>query len=236
MIGESGSGKTTSIKSARLSSPFAEVSRTSGISGTRNCDWWFFEQAIIIDTAGRHAIPVDEWPRQGGMAKIPLPADKVSKESEPLNGLIITVAADKLLSAPPETLEADGRSIRQRIDELMRVLGPKFPVYVLVTKCDLIQGMTQFCERLPEKALDRAMGFLNHDFSADIASFNERAMHTLSERLKDITASASAPARLREARAGASVIPGRVRETQIRSFRFYPGRFPGKRPIRKHRF
>jgi fused signal recognition particle receptor len=25
----------------------------SGISGTRNCDWWFFEQAIIIDTAGR---------------------------------------------------------------------------------------------------------------------------------------------------------------------------------------
>ena len=36
VIGESGSGKTTAIKSARLSSPFAEVTRTSGISGTRN--------------------------------------------------------------------------------------------------------------------------------------------------------------------------------------------------------
>jgi type VI secretion system protein ImpL len=47
VIGESGSGKTTAIQSARLTSPFAEVSRTSGISGTRNCDWWFFEQAII---------------------------------------------------------------------------------------------------------------------------------------------------------------------------------------------
>ena len=35
VIGESGSGKTTAIKSARLSSPFAEVRRTSGISGTR---------------------------------------------------------------------------------------------------------------------------------------------------------------------------------------------------------
>ena len=60
VIGESGSGKTTAIESARLSSPFAEVSRTSGISGTRNCDWWFFEQAVLIDTAGRYAIPVDE--------------------------------------------------------------------------------------------------------------------------------------------------------------------------------
>ena len=185
VIGESGSGKTTSIKSARLSSPFAEVSRTSGISGTRNCDWWFFEQAIIIDTAGRYAIPVDEGRDKEEWQKFLSQLIKFRKR-EPLNGLIITVATDKLLSAPPETLEADGRSIRQRMDELMRVLGAKFPVYVLVTKCDLVQGMTQFCERLPEKALDRAMGFLNHDLSANIASFNERAMHTMSERLKDI--------------------------------------------------
>src|SRR4030065_1445646 len=60
VIGESGSGKTTAITSARLSSPFAEGSRTSGISGKKNCDWWFFEQAIILDTAGRYAIPIDE--------------------------------------------------------------------------------------------------------------------------------------------------------------------------------
>lgn len=56
VIGESGSGKTTAIKNAGLSSPFAEVSRTSGLSGTRNCDWWFFEQAVLLDTAGRYAI------------------------------------------------------------------------------------------------------------------------------------------------------------------------------------
>jgi len=41
VIGESGTGKTTAIQSARLSSPFTEISKISGISGTRNCDWWF---------------------------------------------------------------------------------------------------------------------------------------------------------------------------------------------------
>jgi type VI secretion system protein ImpL len=185
VIGESGSGKTTAIKSARLSSPFAEVSRTSGISGTKNCDWWFFEQAILIDTAGRYAIPVDEGRDKDEWQKFLSLLIKFRKK-EPLNGLVVTIAADKLLDTGPELLEASGKSIRRRIDELMRVLGAKFPVYVMVTKCDLIQGMTQFCNRISEKGHDQAMGVLNHDLSKDTAEFSRRTMHTLGERLKDL--------------------------------------------------
>ena len=185
VIGESGSGKTTAIKSARLSSPFAEVSRTSGISGTKNCDWWFFEQAILIDTAGRYAIPVDEGRDKDEWQKFLSLLIKFRKK-EPLNGLVVTVAADKLLDTGPELLEASGKSIRRRIDELMRVLGAKFPVYVLVTKCDLVQGMTQFCDRISEKGHDQAMGVLNNELSKDTAEFSRRTMHTLGERLKDL--------------------------------------------------
>ncbi|MBN1932239.1 MAG: hypothetical protein JW786_11590 [Desulfobacterales bacterium] len=185
VIGESGSGKTTAIESARLSSPFAEMSRTSGISGTRNCDWWFFEQAVILDTAGRYAIPVDEGRDKEEWQNFLTLLSRYRKR-EPLNGLVVTIAADKLLDARPETLEEDGRSIRRRIDELMRVLGAKFPVYILVTKCDLIQGMTQFCDQLPEKSLDQAMGFLNHDLKTDVMSLHERGILTLGERLRDL--------------------------------------------------
>ena len=185
VIGESGSGKTTAIESARLSSPFTEVSRTSGISGTRNCDWWFFEQAVILDTAGRYAIPVDEGRDKDEWEKFLAQLVKFRKK-EPINGLVVTVSADKLLQAEPETLENDGRNIRKRMDELMRVLGAKFPVYVLITKCDLVQGMTQFCDHLPEKAHDQAMGVLNRDLSHDIATFFERAIFTIGERLRDL--------------------------------------------------
>jgi len=139
ILGESGSGKTTAIMSAKLSSPFAEVSKTSGISGTRSCDWWFFEQGIVIDTAGRYAIPVDAGRDKEEWEKFLSHLVKYRKR-EPINGLVVTVSADKLLEAKPEVLEEDGRSIRKRIDELMRVLGAKFPSYVLVTKCDLIKG------------------------------------------------------------------------------------------------
>ncbi len=96
VIGESGSGKTTAIQGADLSSPFAEVSRVSGISGTRNCDWWFFEQAVLIDTAGRYAIPVDEGRDKDEWQKF-LSLLVRFRKKEPLNGLVVTVAADQLL-------------------------------------------------------------------------------------------------------------------------------------------
>lgn len=184
-IGESGSGKTTAISSARLSSPFAEVKKTSGISGTKNCDWWFFEQAIIIDTAGRYAIPVDEGRDKDEWQKFLTLLVKYRKK-EPLHGLIVTIAADKLLEAQPDALEEDGRSIRRRIDELMRVLGVKFPVYVMVTKCDLVQGMTRFAEQLPEKSLDQPMGFINQNLSKDVAAFLDNAITTVGERLRTL--------------------------------------------------
>ena len=184
VIGESGSGKTTSIGSAKLST-FSDVNRVSGISGTRNCDWWFFEQAILLDTAGRYAMPVDQGKDKEEWQQFLNLLVKYRKK-EPIHGLIVTVAADKMLESTPETMAADGKSIRRRIDELMRVLGAKFPVYVLVTKCDLVQGMTQFCERLPEGGLNQPMGYVNQDLSADVGTFLDRAMNTLSERLRNL--------------------------------------------------
>jgi len=183
VIGESGSGKTTAINSARLSSPFAEVTRTSGISGTRNCDWWFFEEAVILDTAGRYAIPVDEGRDKEEWQKFLNLLIKYRKK-EPLNGLIVTIAADKLLSTDLTALEEEGRSIRRRIDEVMRVLGTKVPIYVLVTKCDLVQGMAQFCEELPPKSLDQAMGFIKKDLATGVASFLNQACSTIGEHLR----------------------------------------------------
>ena len=185
IVGESGSGKTTAIQSARLTSPFAEISSTSGISGTKNCDWWFFDNAILIDTAGRYTVPIkeardsDEW--QKFLTNL-----KRFRKKEPLNGLVVTVTADKLLDGTPEPLETSARLVRRRIDELMYVLGAKFPVYIMVTKCDLIQGMTQFCEQLDESGRNQAMGGLNNDFSANIPDFIQQTIHSVAERLKEL--------------------------------------------------
>jgi type VI secretion system protein ImpL len=185
VIGESGSGKTTAIRSAKLSSPFAGEIQASGISGTKNCDWWFFDEAVIIDTAGRYAIPVDEGRDKDEWNKFLNLLVKYRKK-EPLNGLIVSIAADRLLEGTSQGLEQDGTHIRRRIDELMLALGAKFPIYVLVTKCDLIQGMTQFCEQLPDSALAQPMGSINETLSQDVGGFLNKVMDSLGERLRQL--------------------------------------------------
>ncbi|MGD9157594.1 MAG: type VI secretion protein IcmF/TssM N-terminal domain-containing protein [Desulfobacteraceae bacterium] len=185
VLGESGSGKTTALQSARLSSPFAEVKRVSGISGTRNCDWWFLEKAVILDTAGRYAIPVDEGRDKDEWQKF-LRLLTRFRRKEPINGLVITMAADKLASAGEKELEEDARNIRRRVDELMLSLGAKFPIYVLVTKCDLVQGMARFCDNLSEETLNQAMGVINHDLSTDVLSVTKNTISQLAKRLRDL--------------------------------------------------
>jgi len=185
VMGESGSGKTTAISSARLSSPFAEVHQASGVSGTRTCDWWFFDQAILLDTAGRYSMPSDCGRDQEEWQKF-LSLLVHYRRREPIHGLIITVAADKLLNGSPEEWEADGKQLRRRMDELMRVSGTRFPVYGLVTKCDLVQGMTPFTARLPEKSLDQPMGLCNDGLSRDVPGFLEKLAASVAGRLKSL--------------------------------------------------
>ncbi len=185
IIGKSGSGKSTAIKSARLPSPFGDVNRISGIEGTRNCDWWFFDDSVVIDIAGRYAIhrneEIDrnEWLSfLGHLARY--------RKKEPINGIIVTVEANQLIEGDLEKIEEEGRIIRQRIDEVIQGMGAKFPIYLLVTKCDLIFGMDRFGRLLPESTLEQAMGMMNHDGETDIGATVNKTIDILVDKLKDI--------------------------------------------------
>jgi len=57
IIGPPGSGKTTALVNSGLDFPLAErfgKEALRGVGGTRNCDWWFTDESILLDTAGRY--------------------------------------------------------------------------------------------------------------------------------------------------------------------------------------
>jgi type VI secretion system protein ImpL len=57
IISPPGAGKTTALVKSGLRFPLAgsgEAQPVSGVGGTRYCDWWFTDDAVIIDTAGRY--------------------------------------------------------------------------------------------------------------------------------------------------------------------------------------
>lgn len=185
VLGESGSGKTSAIKNTKLNSPIGELSLTAGISVTRNCDWWFFEEAIILDTAGRYTIPIDEGIDREEWEKFLSLLAKYRKR-EPVNGIIITIAADKLREMNEAKLGDEGQNVRKRIDQLMRIMGASIPVYVLVTKIDLIPGMFEFSNLLPPKSRNQAMGYVNRGLEAGWERVLDDAMTAVSRRLKEL--------------------------------------------------
>ena len=151
IIGPPGAGKTTALLNAGLRFPLAaEMGQgaVAGVGGTRLCDWWFTDDAVLIDTAGRYTTQ-DSDPavdRAGWTGFLDLL--KRTRTRQPLNGVIVAIALTEIGSASRDERIAHARAVRRRIKELEERLAVHLPVYAVFTKSDLIAGFTEFFDDL----------------------------------------------------------------------------------------
>ncbi|HFW6072227.1 TPA: type VI secretion system membrane subunit TssM [Salmonella enterica subsp. enterica serovar Java] len=170
VVGSPGDGKTTALLNTGLQFPLAEqMEQTSRIltvpgGGTLHCDWWFTNEAVLIDTAGRYARHDDggeasaaqrnagEW--QGFLGLL-----RKHRPGAPLNGVILTLnVADLTAQSPAERLAACA-ALRARLAELRETLGIRFPVYLVVTKMDLLPGFSEYFRTLTSHLRAQIWGF-----------------------------------------------------------------------------
>ena len=147
IIGAPGSGKTTALLNSGLEFPLASSmgdAAVRGVGGTRNCDWWFTNQAVMIDTAGRYTTQdsdrdTDQKAWTGFLGMI-----KKSRPRQPVNGVLVTVSVSDLLTRTASQRAEYATAVRARVQELHQQLGIRFPIYLLVTKCDLLAGFMDY--------------------------------------------------------------------------------------------
>jgi type VI secretion system protein ImpL len=156
IIGPPGAGKTTALKCSGLVFPFSDPrgGGVRGVGGTRNCDWWFTNEAILLDTAGRYTTEGDdhdEWISFLQMLKR-------YRSRKPINGVLIAINIADLIDASEQQLESTGKKLRARIDEVMTQLQMVVPVYLLFTKCDLIAGFIEFFGDIRKSDRSQAWG------------------------------------------------------------------------------
>ena len=147
---------------AGLTFPLAEKmggASVRGVGGTRNCDWWFTDEAVLIDTAGRYttqesnsAVDASAW--DGFLALL-----RRSRPRRPINGVLLTVNIQDLLQQTPVERKEHAAKLRARIQELQEKLGVRPPVYVLVTKADLIAGFNESFGALNKEERNQVWGF-----------------------------------------------------------------------------
>ncbi len=147
IIGAPGAGKTTVLLNSGLHFPLADGpgdESVRGVGGTRNCDWWFASEAVLIDTAGRYTTQDSDRSADRTAWLGFLDLLRRHRPRCPINGVLLALSASDLLQATPERAAAHAADLRQRLDEITARLGIAVPVYVLVTKTDLLPGFTEF--------------------------------------------------------------------------------------------
>ena len=151
IIGAPGSGKTTALLNSGLKFPLEQrvgKGALRGVGGTRNCDWWFTDEAVFLDTAGRYTTQdSDAGSDSVGWSEF-LALLRKYRVRRPLNGVIVTVSVQDLLTLDRVGREAHVEAARNRLAELNRELNIQLPVYVMLTKCDLVDGFAEYFEDL----------------------------------------------------------------------------------------
>jgi type VI secretion system protein ImpL len=161
IIGPPGAGKTTVLANSGLNFPLAKAfgkDALRGVGGTRNCDWWFTDEAILLDTAGRYTTQDSSSQADAAGWNSFLELLRKYRRRQPINGVILAISASDLMTLSEKDRDGHVTAIRERLDELNRQLKIVPPVYVLVTKCDLIAGFAEFFDEMGQEGRAQVWG------------------------------------------------------------------------------
>lgn len=199
VIGNSGAGKTSAVQNAGLRFPVLPELATSSIAaqsgGTLQMGWWFTNEAVLVDTAGRYTRHVDG---DGAVTRKVVAADadknrvatagvaardEGTKSAEepakvnaaawhglldvlrsvrpraPINGALLVVDASRLMTSDAPVILALAADLRSRLEEMRAALGVRFPVYVVLTKCDALNGFSEYFGSLTAEGRAQVWGF-----------------------------------------------------------------------------
>ncbi len=156
IVGEPGSGKTEAIRHCNVGFPPGLQDEFQGTGGTINMNWWFTDHAVILDTAGRLMFEEVE---TGGSKEWRefLNLMKKYRPRCPINGVLLVIPADSLIKDTADQIEQKASKIARQFDVIQRMLDVRFPVFVVVTKSDLINGFRDFFDNLQDPQLQHQM-------------------------------------------------------------------------------
>lgn len=189
VIGNPAAGKSSAIVNSGVQFPLADKNGkiVQGVAGTRNCDWFFTTDGILLDTAGRYSVHEED---RGAWFSF-LDLLKKHRKRAPINGIIIAVSIAELTGSRPDFGVTLAQNLRQRVQELTERLEVFAPVYVIFTKADLIAGFSEFFLETDRSERDRVWG-ATHPYnpkssSQDVLSFFDERFDELYDGLKELS-------------------------------------------------
>jgi type VI secretion system protein ImpL len=181
IIGPSGAGKTTALINSGLRFPLKDrfgEEALQGTGGTRNCRWFFSDEAVLIDTAGRYSTQdsdaaVDRSAWAGFLELL-----RRNRPRRPIDGILVAFSITEIANDPQAKRLAHARAVKSRVLELYAALKLTAPIYVIFTQCDRVAGFREFFADLSQEERAQVWGVTvslreSQDPNSVVDGFNE---------------------------------------------------------------
>lgn len=195
VMGLENAGKTSLINRSGQDFTFSSILKSAG-NGSKNAysfDWWIGDSSVLIDPDGElltQGKNTSDSSTDGVMEKRLwehfIRWLERTRSRRPLNGIVLALDVSKLATSTVYERKAYATILRSRIRELMETLSTRLPVYITLTKLDLLYGFEPFFENYTKDQREEVLGFTfslssveNHDqwmteFDTDYDAFIER--------------------------------------------------------------
>ncbi|NJN64898.1 MAG: hypothetical protein HC882_08485 [Acidobacteria bacterium] len=157
VIGRPQAGKTVAIKNSGLGLPVRR-DWVKGVGGTRTCDWFFTNDMIFLDTPGRWVVDGTDKSDRDYWTEL-LDLLRKHRGRRPLDGLVVVVPAEDLLGKSEKQVQEQAGKIREVVDLMQERLRFRIPVYLLISKTDLVGGFVEFFRGLPAQRRQEILGW-----------------------------------------------------------------------------
>lgn len=171
--------------------------------------WWVSDDAVLIDPPGAFirqqpaASSAADAPAESAPSCVPGAQARLwdhllgwllrNRSQRALNGVVLVVDLPALLHGTPEQRVALAHRLRTRLYEVSSHLGSRLPLYVVLSKFDLLDGFDQFYSKLSAARRENLLGFTFKldavdAFDAWLDEYDEhygRFLVTLQEQLID---------------------------------------------------
>lgn len=191
VLGPTNAGKSTLLNKAELNLKGIDNLPPMTMTPTKYFNWWLADDAVFIDVGGRYFKDVKETQLNTsllfqGFFKLL----KKYRAFKPINGLILTINLQDLTSNTKD--QGQLKRLNQVINELV-LQFLDFPIYLIITRSDVIEGFIEFFEDLGPEERNQIFGLsfplrsdaeslpqlFNDEYNTLLAKLNERVLFRL---------------------------------------------------------
>ncbi len=152
VIGPKSAGKSTLLANANINfilSKNFKPGNPKTITQSDMCDWWVTRDLVLVDIPGiylssktRHSPPSHA--TYHFLWRHLLKLIHSFHQKTPIQGIVVALNLPEIFKFHRQEKTQIVQDLKKRINELLEQFGKQLPIHLVITKCDLIPGFSEF--------------------------------------------------------------------------------------------